>query len=238
MVRSMWWIASIAGAGAPYGGLEWRPLDRGDLSWIDDERTTGLAVGEQDGTVSPALSAFFGGWLTDRFALQGSLGVARLTSTTWVGEVWEQRHWGVVRPGVDARLALMRPRDRWPLPWAILGLYGDIPSARTTSNGFDETEQEEADLLATSDRARLAGLGGRVGLGVDLRLHPAFAIGATYCLAVHRSLFLGDDPRVVTSFVSGQAAILATFVWDRDALGPPEREAGTSLQGFGTAGSP
>jgi hypothetical protein len=220
MVRAMWWIAGAAWAAVPYAGLEWRPFGRGDLAWVEDGRTTGLGVGEGDGAVHPALSAFFGDWITPRFALQGSVGVARLTSTTWVGEVWEQRHWGVIRPELDARVALLRPTEGWPLPWVLAGAYADVPSARETSNGYDEVEQEEADLLATADRALLSGVGGRIGLGADLRVHPAFAIGASYTIGLHRSLYLGDDPTIVTTWVAGEASILATFLWDRAARDP------------------
>jgi hypothetical protein len=214
MVARMWWLAGAALAAVPYAGLEWRPLDRGDLAWVDDERTSGLAVAEEDGVVHPALSAFFGAWVSPRFALQGSLGLARLTSTTWVGEVWEQRHWGVIRPAADARFALTKPTPGWPLPWVLVGVYGDIPSARSTSNGFDDVEQYEADLLATTDRGRLSGVGARAGIGADLRVHPAFSVGASWCYTVHRSLFAGTDPTIVTTFVSGDAALLATFWWD------------------------
>ncbi len=238
MVGCMWWIAGAAWAAVPYAGLEWRPLSRSDLAWVDDQRTSGLGVGEHDGVVHPALGAFVGGWISARFALQGGLGVARLTSTTWVGTVWEQRHWGVVRPELAARLALIRPAEGWPVPWVLAGAYGDIPSARATSNGYDEVEQEEADLLATGDRARLAGLGGRLGVGVDLRLHPSFSVGASYSLGLHRSLYLGSDPTTVSTLVSSEAAILGTFWWDPAVRRASEASERTSLQGLGNPEGP
>jgi hypothetical protein len=200
--------------GAAFFGLEVHPLSRSDLSWEADNRVTGLAVGEFDGVVRPSVGAFFGDWLTRRIALQGSIGLARLQNTTWVGDVWEQTHWGVIRPELDARFALALPREHVPQPWILAGLYADIPSVRQSSNGFDEDEQALADEGATADFARLAGLGGRLGFGVDLRILPAFSLGALADVGIHRGLFVGDDPNVVSSWVSGEASLLATFWWD------------------------
>jgi hypothetical protein len=216
----MWWCIGPALAAPVYFGVEWQPLSRADLSWLDDGRTTGLAVGEFDGVVSPATTAFVGSWLTPRWALQGTLGVARLQNTTWVGDVWEQRHWGVIRPGMSVRYALARrpepttpPAIQWPIPWLTVGGYGDLPSVRETSNAYDEDEQALADEAATADRARLAGFGGQFGAGVDWWVHPALSLGVSYTLGVHRGLFLGDDQAVVSTWVAAEAGLLATFHW-------------------------
>lgn len=220
----MWWLIPTALAGQTAFGLQWHPLARADVSWVDDGRTTGLAVGEMDGVVRPSLSAFFGGWISERFGLFGHLGIARLQNTTWVGDVWEQRHWGVFRPGLDARFALLKPRTdsrRMPHPWVLGGLYGDIPSVRETSNGYDDVEQDVADDAAASDRARLAGFGGRLGFGADLQVVPGLTVGAQYTLGVHQGLFLGDDADVVSSWVASEAALLLTFWWGGAEPGTP-----------------
>ncbi len=208
-------LAAASLAATPVFGLEWTPLSRGDLVWVADGRTTGLGVGEFDGTVRPALSAFGGAWVSRRVGLVGSLGVARLTSTATTAETWRARHWGVVRPAVDVRFALIPRDDPRPSPWVFLGAYGDIPSARDTSNGYSDEEEEEADQTAYAERARLGGFGGRAGVGVDVRLHPYLSLGALWAVQVHRGTLITSETHTVTAWVGGHASLLLTFDWPR-----------------------
>src|SRR5690606_31447825 len=64
-------LAALAHAAEPYAGVEWRPLSRADLAWVEEGRTSGAGVGELDGTVRPALQAHGGLWLGERVALGG-----------------------------------------------------------------------------------------------------------------------------------------------------------------------
>lgn len=205
--------SSAALAATPFLGAEWRPLSRGDLSWVDDGRTTGLSVGGQDGFVSPPLSAYGGAWLGERIGLQGGLGVARLQTTTRVDDVWTQRHWGVVRPSMDLKLGLLPRTDPRPVPWALLGARIDLPSSRDASNGYSPEEQRTADQVATDDRRRLGALGARAGLGADLGLAPALRVGLCWTLEWQRSLLVGADPAAVSSWVTAQGALLVQLEW-------------------------
>jgi hypothetical protein len=206
---------SAARAATPIAGVAWTPLSRSDLVWVDESRTSGVAVGEFDGVVRPALAAFGGAWISNRVGLVGSLGVARLQSTTWSGDTWRQRHWGVFRPEVDLRISLTGRAVGRPSPWLFLGLYGDIPSARDTSNGYSEVEQDAADEDAWAERARLGGIGGRLGAGVDYRLREGLALGATWSLGYHRGFLQTSDMSVVSSWLATEAALLLTFEWPR-----------------------
>jgi hypothetical protein len=204
----------------PLAGLEWRPLSRADLTWVAEDRTSGTGVAEFDGNVSPLLSAFGGLWLVDRVGLVGGLGVARLTSTTWSGESWRQRHWGVVRPSLDVRFAPWKRTTGRPSPWLLLGGHGDIPSARDTSNAFSDEEEAVAEEDAKVERARLGGLGGRVGVGVDLRFAPGLVVGAQYAVLWHRGVLRTSEQDSVTSWVAGEAALVLGFEW---ADGPAKK---------------
>lgn len=212
-------------AATPYVGAEWRPLSRGDLLWITEGNTTGLGVGGLDGFVRPQLSLYGGAWVSPHFGLQGSIGAARLQTTTWTGEIYEQRHWGVIRPGVDFKFSILERSDPRPIPWISFGPHIDLPSARDTSNGYTEEEQELADRSATVDRVRLSAIGARLGAGVDYGLLPALRVGLFTALDWQRSLFRGTDPAVVTSWATVEAAILLEFHWPQ-----AEREEETSEQ--------
>jgi len=220
----MWWLMTAALAADPYLALEWRPLGRGDLAWVEEARTTGLAVGGLDGFARPQAQLDVGAWLHPRFALQGSLGVARMQTTLWVGDIYTQQHWGVVRPGLDGKVQLGRHRQGLPRPWAIGGVHLDIPSARDVSNGYDETQQAIADEVATTERMRLGAFGARAGLGVEQRLIGGLSLGAMYTVQWQRSLFVDTDPSTITSLVTGEAALLLQFDWPGD---PPATEGDT-----------
>jgi hypothetical protein len=206
-------VASTVLAATPFAGLEWRPLSRADLAWVAEDRTSGDAVGEFDGVVRPALQAFGGAWLSDRVGLAGSLGVARLTTTSWTGETARQRHWGVIRPELDLRVALTK-RSPHPLPWLLLGFDGDIPSARDVSDGYTADEQAAADRDAQTERLRLGGFGGRLGAGVDARVAPGVSVGACFDLAGHFGVLRSEDASTVSSWLATGAAVLVTFDWD------------------------
>jgi hypothetical protein len=208
-------VLTAASAGTtPYVGAALRPLGRGDVAWVLEGRTTGLVVGGLDGFVRPPLTSYAGAWLGERVGMQGSVGVARLQNTTVADEILTQRHWGVVRTGIDARFAFIDvSTPRTPIPWVFVGTHVDIPSARDVSAGYSDEEVAAADQAATVDRSRLGAFGARVGIGVDYRVWPGVALGLQTGLQWQRSLFIADDPLSVTSWLAGDTALLLQFEW-------------------------
>lgn len=222
----LWMCLTTLATAGPIIGIEWMPLTRSDLDWVDDDRTSGLAVGEFDGAVRPNLMPFFGGWVSERVGLVGSIGFARLSNTTWTSDIYRQRHWGVVRPALDLRIGLTNRREGWPHLWLVGGLYGDIPSARDVSNGYTAEEQELADETALSERARLSGVGGRLGLGADLKLTQALSVGLQYSARYHRGLFRGNDSNAASTWLAGEASVLLTLYFPTaETPEEPEDEA-------------
>lgn len=217
----IWLWTAAALAAEPYLALEWRPLGRSDLTWVSEQRTSGLAVAEQDGFARPQAQLDVGAWLGEWVALQGSLGVARMQTTTWVGDVYTQQHWGVLRPGIDGKVQLGSPPAGLPRPWALVGTHIDIPSARDVSNGYTVEQQITADEVATADRTRLGAVGARAGVGVEQRLVGGLSLGAMYTLQWQRSLFVSEDPATITSLVTGEAALLLLFDWPGPAPADP-----------------
>jgi len=208
-------LAALAHAAEPYAGVEWRPLSRADLAWVEEGRTSGAGVGELDGTVRPALQAHGGLWLGERVALGGSVGVARLQQTARSQDVWRQKHVGVVRPALDLRLAFADAAAQRAQPWLLVGAHVDVPSARDTSNGYTEDEQQAADRAATTERERLGGFGGRLGVGAEYPVTPGLSLGASYALEWHRSFSYGDDFASVGQWLSGEASLWLIFRWRR-----------------------
>lgn len=211
-----WWLGTALAA-TPYFGLEWRPLSRQDLVWVDEGRTSGTAVGAFDGTTRPVLSAFGGAWVNPWFGVHAGLGLAQIVSTSQADDVYVQRQIGVVRPSLDLRFGWMAQRLHRPTPWFLLGGWVDVPTVRDVSNGYTDEEQDAADLSADEDRYRLQGGGGRVGFGVDYRLLPGLLLGAQISVGLQRTAMVGDNDATVSLWISTEAALLLTFEWPPEA---------------------
>lgn len=208
-------LAMMVDAHAARGflGLEWRPLSRQDLVWVEEGRTSGTAVGEFDGTVRPLLGAFGGAWFNRYVGLSFGLHVASLQQASRTEEAVRRATSTVLRPSVDVRLGWMEPRERFPVPWFLLGVYGDIPAVSDRSDAYSEAEQEAADSTSAEARYRLGGVGGRAGVGVDYRILPGLAVGAQVSVGLHRAGYTGGDARFATLWVATEAAFLVTFEW-------------------------
>lgn len=215
----MWILALLTAPAALAADLRaearWTPFGRADLVFVEEGRGSGVLVGEHDGIVrssfQPALlwHSPASGW-----GIAGTLGVARLTTTTWSGEAWTQRHWGVARAEIEIR----RDLPAWEGLYAVAGLHGDLPSARVSSNAFTEEETALADEDAWLERARIGGAGGHAGVGVEIPLRPHLWVG-----------FRGDM-RLHTGFLrTSEAQAVSRLLWSEGALvlgigRPPTRE--------------
>lgn len=215
------WFTAVAIAATPMFGVEWRPLSRADLTWVEDAGTSGVQVGEFDGTVNPALLAYGGAWFGPRFGLTGTLGIARLGNLTTADEITTSRSWMVVRPGVDVRVGLQRRALHLPIPYAIAGIHLSIPAVGDKSEGYTKAEQEAVTDALLVETARLAGAGARGGLGVDYRLTNNVAVGLNYTVEWHRAFWQADDVAFTTSWLQGVAALTLQFEWPRVAPAPP-----------------
>lgn len=222
----MWTLVIAAALAEPRFEMRYVPLSRGDLAWVADERTTGTAVGEFDGFVDPVLSALGGAWVSDHLGFMGSIGMARLTTTQWTGTTWRQRHWGVVRPAVEARWAFGERVAGRPCAWASIGMHGDVPSARDTSNGYTPDEQESADVDAYAERLRLGGIGGRVGFGVDWRLGGGLVIGGDLAVEGHWGVLHSTESSTISSWLVTEPALHVAFEGKRRTTPGPASGGG------------
>lgn len=215
-------VAVVAAAVEPTAGIELAPFSRADAVQVADGRRTGTGVGEFDGTVWPSMRAYGGAWLSERVGLTGTLGVARLTTTTYVNEAWQSRHVGVFRPGADLRVSFLKRSDDRPRPYALLGFHGTIPSARNAGSSFSPEERDEARRDASVERARLGGVGGRLGVGVDMRVHKHVSAGFLWTGQVHRAVIRTTEAASVTGWVGSEAAFTLAFEWPRRGTEDPD----------------
>jgi hypothetical protein len=218
---------------APFIAAEISPLSRGDLSWIAEAQGSGLLVGEFDGFVNPAVKTHIGAWLNPQLAVSLNLGTARLQTTTWADEVFVQQHWGVFRPGFDLRFSPWRTPPKLPKAWLMMGAYLDLASSRDSSNGYTESEQEEASGIATGYANRLRGQGGRLGFGVEQRLIGGLSLGLMATTFWHRSAVITESSQAVSSWTSGDASLLVSFDWPSPTLETSNNDLSGQLVEFG-----
>lgn len=218
------WVAAPVLAAQPFAGLEIDPLSRQDLVFVDEGRTSGTGVGELDGTVRSVASAYAGAWITRHVGIAAGLGVAIAQASSRAGDVERQKTIGVFRPSLDVRLGWMERRPRFPIPWFLVGFYGDIPTASDRSTGFTEEEQTAADEASFAELTRLGGFGARVGAAVDYEVLPGLGIGAQVTVGLQRSAYLGADETLTSLWISTEASILLQFTW------PDRRKAGEAAR--------
>jgi hypothetical protein len=206
MLPALLILASSALA-RPLLGVEWVPYSRGDAMWVDDDRDSGTGVAELDGWLQPALT-FHGGVQKERWALLGSLAVARITSTTWLADGRDQDHVGAVRLGLGYRRYLGLPELDRVQGFGDVGLYGVIPSARSLSDSYTEAEQNDADEAAAYTRRAIGALGLQLGPGFGWWVHEQLMLGARYHLVLHRGQILTEDTLSISTALFGEAAFV------------------------------
>ena len=182
---------SVASAGSMVG-VDVAPLGRGDLVAVDEGRTTGLSVAEADGLLQPPVTAW-GGPAGEHMAGLFGLALASVSTRTWTpgpeggDDLVTNRRVTTVRPSADLRWYPSGRSGPSIQPWLGAGVHVVAPMVSYVSDAWTAQEQEAWDDVAAEDRARLFGVGGRVGGGCELRLESGVRLGARYDLGLHRS---------------------------------------------------
>ncbi|MFT6144279.1 MAG: hypothetical protein ACJATT_001105 [Myxococcota bacterium] len=205
-------LLSLALGAEPFAGAAIRPFSRADLVWVQEGRTSGESVGEFDGVVRPGIQPYVGAWFSPRIGLLGSVGVASLSTSTFIGDNVSRRSHTVVRPSIDLRVAL-RPES--PTVWTVASVHADIPSAVDRSTVYTDEEQEAADIGASNTRSRLGGVGGALGAGVDVSLVPELSVGIQYRLELHRGSLRNTTAVTTSTWLASDASLLITVHWPR-----------------------
>ena len=200
---------------APFAGAVFRPFSRADLVWVAEDRTSGEGVGEFDGIVRPGIQPYVGAWFGKRVAVLGSVGLAHLSTSTYVGNTVSRRNHTVVRPSAELRIAL---RSTSPRVWTAASLHADIPTAGDRSDSYTPEEQDAADLPASYTRARLGGGGGALGMGVELDIIPELSVGLQYRLELHRGTIRNTAAVTTSTWLASDAGLLVTLHWPRPPI--------------------
>ncbi len=202
----------------PIVGVAWHPLSRADLVAVSEDRTSGVGVGEFDGTVRPSFQLFGGAWSRGRVGVVGSLGTARLSTTTFLGETVQGRSWTVIRPSVELRVRLLARERRGPKPWAFASTYVDAPIVTDTSNAYSEEEQDAADTRIREETARLGGVGGQLGLGAEIDVTDELSVGLQWGVGVHRGVLRDTAAVSVSTWLATDGALLVTLHWPKRTI--------------------
>jgi hypothetical protein len=205
-------LSLIAGTalGGALVGVDWVPAGRADLAWVDDDQLTGTLVGEYDGLLVPPLTAW-AGVAGSRYALLGGLAAAWASTTTWSGDQATRALLAALRPSADLRRYLRPRADGEATPWLQAGAYTVLPAALYTSDTWTEEEQADMDETAAADRARIGGVGVRLGAGAEVAWTSGLCVGARYLLVAHRSASTSGDAATASALIRGEAALVLAF---------------------------
>lgn len=198
-------ISATATAAGGAMGVDWVPYSRGDLVWVSEDQSSETLVGEFDGLVRPALTAY-GGRVGDRHAWLFGLGVARTANVDWDGEGFRRVSASALRPSADWQWFMRERQVGAATPWLGLGLHVTIPQAKDAADVYTAEEQSDADEGARALRGRIGGVGGRAGVGGDYRINESLTLGLRYHVTAHRGQIASEDSLSVSWLTWGEAA--------------------------------
>lgn len=213
-------LLAPASAGDWHGtlGVDWTPLGRADLAWVDGDQLSDTLVAMTDGMLSPPL-ALHGGATTAHHALLASLAMGRLgsTQTTWDSDgqvdTRSAAHVMGLKLGADWRgypSARLLPGQGAPprvSPYVQAGAYAVIPSARRASTAWTAEEQEDQDSAAGAERARIGAVGARAGGGAEACWSLGLCVGLRGLVVLHRSQEVGEGYRTVSTLAAVEPAL-------------------------------
>ena len=85
-------------------------------------------------------------------------------------------------------------------------------------SAYTDEEQAQADQATLVERARLGGLGARVGAGVEVRITGGLSLGAEAAIEGYTSTLRAAESVSLNTWVGTRAAILLSFTWPDRAL--------------------
>jgi len=220
MITALLVVLSPALAGPWHGtvGVDWTPLGRSDLAWVDAGQLSGTLVAATDGMLAPPLALHLGvTTATDAVLLDLGLGRLGTTDITYDGDgavVSEAAQYVMgLRLGADYRRYLRRRvlpgDDSAPSvsPYLQGGGYAVIPSARRADTSWTADEQTVQDSEAGGDRARIGAVGFRVGGGAEACFSLGACVGLRGLLVVQRSQEVGEGYKTVSTLATLEPAL-------------------------------
>jgi len=213
-------LSPAASAGAWRGtlGVDWTPLGRADLAWVDAGQLSGTLVAPTDGMLAPPL-ALHGGLSTATDALLLDLGLARVGTTTrsydTTGALASESSSSAMglKLGADYRRYLghrVLPASGAParaVPFGQVGLYGVIPAARRADTLWTAEEQTAQDSAAGADRAAIGALGARLGGGGEVCWDVGLCAGMRGFFVIQRGQEVADGSTTASTLLSFEPAL-------------------------------
>ena len=179
---SLFGVLSSFALAEPVVVLDYVPFSRADIYWTQEEWTTGTGVGAFDGMLKPALTPWLG-IRKETWTGLGTIGAARIATITNTGD---GKH---IYARSSLRLAIAAQRNigqaEHARPWLGIGTSVIVPFARDQADSYSNAQASEAEFNNSADRARIGGLGARIGAGVDLPVFTGAHLGAHTHLVTH-----------------------------------------------------
>ena len=162
--------------------VDYVPFSRTDLYWTQEEWTTGTGVGPFDGLLKSTLTPWIG-IRKDAWTMLGTIGAARIATITNTGDGKHVYARSGLRIALAAQRNIGEPENA--RPWMGIGTSAIVPFARDQSDSYSSPQASEAEFNNSADRARIGGLGARIGAGVDLPFWDGVHLGAHTHLVTH-----------------------------------------------------
>ena len=165
--------------GATIIGIDHQPLSRGDLGWIEQDRSSSFLLSEDDQLLSTP--SFWIAHMPEHVRYQFGLST-HLRSDHTSADIESRSTVGGLRLETDARYFIPDTPA-----FTGLGLFGTIPFGSIRSTGYTEEEQEVYNDVARSWRAEIRSLGIRSSMGAEIEVVPQLSMGVRLDLCAYWS---------------------------------------------------
>lgn len=213
-------LLSAPAQAKPHGflGVDYLPLGRADLGWVQEGRLSGVLGNEEDGFVQGPLRMWGGlGW--DRHAVVAGFSAVRMKTTTWASspddgsELVTESTQGGVRPAIDYRYYFLPRGPGQVSPYLGAGLNGVIPTVSYASETWSASEESGYLAQQAEDRARIRGAGGRIQGGAELLFENGLMLGIRQSFDLQRGERVDTEVARTTALLSTETALSLGFVF-------------------------
>ena len=146
-------LISISTA-APIIGSDLHLLDRGDISWVENNEQSDNLLTELDGILRPNIRPWFG-WevYNEKIRILGSLDFFYRERIRRIDESDLYFKTGAWRLGADVQTKLTNNKITYPI--VGIGIHGNIPTISYNSEIYTEEEQQDYNEIAEQLRSEI-----------------------------------------------------------------------------------
>lgn len=175
-------------------GVDYTPIGRGDLTFLQSPSSTELGLAENDGLIRPTFQPWIGFYSNKRpQSHQAELNILSHHIGTYYSESQKTvQRYQAVRVGYAFRRH-WSPSQNPIEPFVRLGFHHNFSSVTFTSTAYTNEEAEDMEKASKEAAALFGGSGVTPGLGLRYPVQDHLFIGIRWDLDIHVTNFITEE---------------------------------------------